>query len=358
MSTSFEIQSVSGGYSVRIEQGIFARLLREQDNGIFIADEWFQAEFSRAGISALFLAAHEATKSLESIPRLILDLKSMGANRQTRILAAGGGIVQDVATFVTSIYMRGVPWSYIPTTVLAMVDSCIGGKSSINVGTSKNIVGTFHPPSSIAIDPALAYSLDVDQRVSGLIEAAKICYCKGADAFAEYLRFAPDAALPVDRLESVIELSLLAKKWFIEIDEYDRKERLLLNFGHTFGHAIEGASRFRIGHGIAVALGIQCAIEMGRLRGIHYDEGGRVAALEAHLGGLLAAVPYLAAEIRALSTETILDCFQGDKKHGTLEFKVVLIGESGDVELVALPREEESLHGIGAAVSKALRRFV
>jgi len=358
MSASFEIQSASGGYTVRIEQGIFARLLQERGSGIFIADEWFQPELSRAGISALFLAANETTKSLESIPRVILDLKSMGANRQTRILALGGGIVQDVATFVTSVYMRGVPWSYIPTTVLAMVDSCIGGKSSINVGTSKNIVGTFHPPISIDIDPALAYSLNMEQRVSGLIEAAKICYCKGADAFAEYLGFSPDAAIPVDRLESVIKLSLLAKKWFIEIDEHDRKERLLLNFGHTFGHAIEGASHFRISHGIGVALGIQCAIEMGRMRGSGNDESGRVATLEAHLGGLLGAVPTLAGEIEALSTETILDCFQGDKKHGTHEFKMVLIAESGDVELVAMPRGEESLCGIGAAVSSALRRFV
>jgi 3-dehydroquinate synthase len=358
MSGLFEIRSASGGYTVKIEQGSFARLLQEQGGAIYVADEWFQPELSRAGIPALFLAANETTKSLESIPKLILDLKSMGANRQTHILALGGGIVQDVATFVTSVYMRGIPWSYIPTTVLAMVDSCIGGKSSINVGTSKNIVGTFHPPTSITIDPVLAYSLNVEQRVSGLIEAAKICYCKGADTFADYLGLSPGAAIPVDRLESVITLSLMAKKWFIEIDEHDRKERLLLNFGHTFGHAIEGASHFRISHGIGVALGIQCAIEMQRLRGIRYDAGGRAALLEAHLGALLAAVPTLTAEIKALSTEAILDCFQGDKKHGTHAFKVVLIAESGDVELVAMPREEESLRSIRAAVSGAMERFL
>ena len=137
--------------------------------------------------------------------------------------------------------MRGIAWSYMPTTVLAMVDSCVGGKSSINVGPYKNLVGTFHPPKQIDIDPLLATTLASEQIAAGLIEAAKICFCRGPASFAEYLGQEPGVGMGTQALEHVILTSLLAKKHFIEIDEFDKKERLLLNFGHTFGHAIEGA---------------------------------------------------------------------------------------------------------------------
>jgi len=251
--------------------------------------------------------------------------------------------------------MRGVEWVYVPTTLLAMADSCIGGKSSINVGPYKNLVGTFHPPSSISIDPLLALSLNDEQRASGLVEAAKICYCRGASSFEEYLAQSPAVAMPVEGLERVIIASLMAKKWFIETDEFDKGERLLLNFGHTFGHAIEGASHFRISHGIGVALGIFCAIELGRTMGRSYTEARQLHQLEAHLRSLIAEVPLLAGELKSLSAEEILDRFQADKKHSTLAYSVILVSETGATELVKLPKNDESKHVIQMAIAKALR---
>lgn len=355
MSVSFDIQSSTGRYSVEVENGLFQKILEAEKSSTVIADECFLPRLSQAGISAITVPASETSKSLDAVPGLIVKLRQANANRQTKLLALGGGIVQDIVAFTASVYMRGVEWAYLPSTVLAMTDSCIGGKSSINVGPYKNIVGTFHPPSSIWVDPMLALTLTDEQKVGGLIEAAKICYCRGYATFEEYLGYAPAASMPVEQLEHVIITSLRAKKWFIEIDEFDRKERLTLNFGHTFGHAIEGASHFQIAHGIGVAIGILCAVELGRYLGRSYGSASHLQRLTGHLRGLLCSVPGMAGELTALSPEDILDRFRADKKHGTTSFSVILVAPTGEVELVKLPRDDQSETAIKSSISRTIR---
>lgn len=357
MSVSFKIEASTGDYSVDVQPGLFQRVLGEKPSDIVIADEWFSPVLAKASVPSIAIPAEETIKSLDAIPELIVKLRQMGANRQTRLVAIGGGIVQDVAAFIASVYMRGLEWIYVPTTVLAMADSCIGGKSSINVGPYKNLVGTFHPPASVAIDPALALTLTDEQRVSGLVEAAKICYCRGVEAFEEYLAQAPAASMEVEQLERIVVVSLLSKKWFIEIDEFDKGERLLLNFGHTFGHAIEGASHFRIAHGLGVAIGILCAIELGKLLGRSYSGAPQLQTLDAHLRDLLGGVPSLSAEVKALSIDDILDRFQADKKHRTECYSVILVAESGAVELVRLPKDSPTRQRIETAITEALRKL-
>jgi len=243
---------------------------------------------------------------------------------------------------VTSIYMRGIPWSYDPSTVLAMVDSCIGGKSSINVGPYKNLVGTFHPPNPILIDPTLAETLPRDQFASGLIEAAKICFCRGPESFASHLACEPSTAMNTGALERLIVNSLLAKKHFIEIDEFDKKERLLLNFGHTFGHAIEGASHYGIPHGIAVGLGILCSLTFQRERGIDFGGTPRVAVLEAHLDEMIRTLPGLREQLQSLHFADILNRFASDKKHTRTHYTLILVSASGEVVLEQVPRSIDS----------------
>jgi 3-dehydroquinate synthase len=358
MSAFSKIESSTGGYAVEIEAGLFQDVLQAKSRDIVIADDRFIPELRRAGVPSLAVPANELTKSLDALTDLILQLRQMGANRQTRLVALGGGVIQDVATFIASVYMRGVEWVYMPTTLLAMVDSCIGGKSSINVGMYKNLIGTFHPPAMVKIDPALALTLTDEQRVSGLVEAAKICYCRGFEVFEDYLQCEPGASMTEEQMERVIIASLHAKKWFIEIDEFDQKERLLLNFGHTFGHAIESASHFRIVHGIAVGIGIQCAIEFGRELGRSYAGTHSVTLLEPHLGELLSGIPDLGEEIKTLSMAEIQRGFEGDKKHKTDSYTVILPTESGAVELISLERTEQTVRKIEAAISNALRRII
>ncbi len=357
MSASFSITSSAGEYTVDVEAGAFARWAAELREASVIADVFFVSSFPADAAKPVFVKALETNKSLEASPKLIEGMRSGGATRSTQLVAVGGGIIQDLSAFIASVYMRGLRWTYVPTTVLAMVDSCIGGKSSINVGPYKNLVGTIHPPERVLIDPAFIRTLPVDQRASGLVEAVKICFCRGEEAFRKHMSFGPSTDMTEDKLEGLIINSLLAKKWFIEIDEFDRKERLLLNFGHTFGHAMEGASHFAIAHGIGVGLGIECAIAFEQSRGVNYSQVPRVHELQEHLGAMIRSDKTVDVELRKLNLDEVLDRVGSDKKHGKDFYTLILIDPNGEVVLQKLPRTDETLTAIRGAIEKTLEKY-
>jgi 3-dehydroquinate synthase len=355
VSESFEIKASGGSYEVHVRSGIFAETQWTGER--VIADEFFREPPSWLDEQTIFIEASETGKSLDRIPALVEQLRAGGTGRQTKLLALGGGIIQDISAFVASVYMRGLRWDYMPTTVLAMVDSCIGGKSSINVGPYKNLVGTFHPPERVLIDPALASTLPADQKASGLIEAAKICFCRSEESFARHVSYGPSVNMSVDALEQVIVNSLLAKKWFIEIDEFDKKERLLLNFGHTFGHAIEGATHFAVSHGIAVGLGILCAIEFERQRGVSYKGVARVGLLEEHLHAMISEVPNLIEPMAAMNIDEVIERFGSDKKHGAGHFTLILIADNGDVVLRKIDKTAQVIADVERAIKTVVKRY-
>ena len=336
MSVSFEIVASIGRYDVTVASGQFADALAQIGPASIVADEFFATRMQDSG--AIFIAASEEEKSLDRAPALIEKLRGAGANRATHLVAVGGGVIQDISAFVASVYMRGLTWSYVPTTVLGMVDSCIGGKSSINVGPYKNLVGTFHPPQHIYVDPSLAETLPRDQFASGLIEAAKICFCRGGDSFERYVSHEPSITMSTAALEGVILESLHAKKHFIEIDEFDKKERLLLNFGHTFGHALEGASHYELPHGIGVGLGILCSLAFQRSRGVAYAGAPMVAELTVHLDRLIRTLPSLDQVLAKLDLTDVLDRFASDKKHTPGKFTLILVDAAGTVQLEKIDR--------------------
>ncbi len=354
MPASFEVASSTGTYGVSVAAGSFHASFNEVDRAFLLVDEFFRHHLSGAGAEATFLEASELEKSLDRIPRLVEGMRLGGANRGTQIIAIGGGIIQDIAAFVASIYMRGLRWTYVPTTVLAMVDSCIGGKSSINVGSYKNLVGTFHPPQHIHIDPTLAETLPREQFASGLIEAAKICFCRGPESFARYLSHEPSHSMSSSALEQVIIESLHAKKHFIEIDEFDQNERLLLNFGHTFGHAIEGASHYAIPHGIAVGIGILCSLRYQSQRGLQVEELPQVKQLREHLRTMVDVLPAVGDILSGLRIEDIMKRFASDKKHSSGHYTLVLVSESGAVHLDKIGRTPAADRGLQRAIESTI----
>jgi 3-dehydroquinate synthase len=340
---AIEIASSSGSYSIEIGNGLLDRELAQSGDCLFIIDSFLAPRFAALGIDAITLTAEEETKSLDQMSALIEAIKQRGCTRQTTLIGVGGGVVQDCVTFAASIYMRGVPWVYVPTTLLSMVDSCIGGKSSINVGPFKNIVGTFHPPQRVMIDPLLAETLDAEARAAGLCEAVKICICRGPEVFDAYIALDAKPQGSTESFAAITELCLSAKKWFIEIDEFDRKERLILNFGHTFGHAIEAASHFAISHGIAVGLGMLAALRLGEELGLTQWSDPCVQAFEAHVRGLVASVQGVVDALRSCQIDEMMQAFSSDKKHSRSELAVILLGASGSVERIMLPRNEATL---------------
>ncbi|CAA9495514.1 MAG: 3-dehydroquinate synthase [uncultured Sphingomonadaceae bacterium] len=349
MPTSFDVESSAGRYLVEIVPGLFERTLAEPGERVFIADAFLADAFRDAGLDAITIEADEHAKSLDRMTEVIVALRERRATRGTELVAVGGGVVQDVAAFAASVYMRGVAWTYVPTTLLSMTDSCIGGKSSINVGRYKNIVGTIHPPRAVLVDPALTLTLSAEQKAAGLCEAAKICLCRGPEVFDRYLALQPSVDADADRLAAIIDESLRAKKWFIEVDEFDRAERLLLNFGHTFGHALEAASGFAVSHGIAVGLGMNAALHLGELMGRDYGRAPQVARFRRHIAELVGTVDGLAAALSLVTVRALLYAFGSDKKHARDRFAVILVTEDGGVERSFLPRDDASAELIGRA---------
>ena len=196
-------------------------------------------------------------------PDISLDICNQlmlkGVTRHDTIVAIGGGITQDLVTFAASILFRGIKWIWLPTTLLAQADSCIGGKSSLNFKSWKNILGNIYPPYKIYIQDNFLKTLSDDDLRSGIGEILKVHLLSGkhiADTFIEKMnRYKNDKSI----LSDLILNSLILKNRILEIDPLDKGLRLKMNYGHSFGHALESATNFGVPHGIAVTMGLDMA---------------------------------------------------------------------------------------------------
>lgn len=207
----------------------------------------------------LIVEAIESNKSLEKCREVIEILVERQIRRDELLVAIGGGIIQDVTAFSASIIYRGIDWAFFPTTLLAQADSCIGSKTSINLGDKKNLVGNFYPPTDVFIDPTFLNSLTIDDIKSGIGEILHY-YLYAASPFfdeliCDYEMMIRDRRLLVKHIRE----SLKIKSSVIENDEFDREERNKFNYGHTFGHAIESVTDYTIKHGQAVTVGMDMA---------------------------------------------------------------------------------------------------
>lgn len=207
--------------------------------------------------------------------KLELEEKMLQAHcdRETMILALGGGVVGDMAGFVAATYMRGVSYIQIPTTLLAMVDSSVGGKTSINLPQGKNLIGAFWQPSSVIVDVNCLLTLSRDHLINGLIEAVKMFLTHDADYF-NYVCHQLDDVLDRNSevLKNIIQRAIQIKVNVVSADEKESNQRMVLNFGHTIGHALEALSNYTLLHGHAVALGMLVEIKIAKILGILADE--------------------------------------------------------------------------------------
>jgi 3-dehydroquinate synthase len=199
--------------------------------------------------------AIEEHKSLDYVKTVIKSLLGSDIKRNDRLIALGGGIIQDVAGFVSSVLFRGIEWVFYPTTLLAQCDSCIGSKTSLNVDEFKNQLGTFYPPYHIVLDVNFLKTLSIADIRSGLGEIIKVHLLDGPDSL-EYICSKYDHSSAPNIIKELILRSLRIKKTIIEKDEFDRDYRNILNYGHTFGHAIESITDYSVSHGQAVTAGM------------------------------------------------------------------------------------------------------
>lgn len=288
-----------------------------------------------AGRSVLRIKASEDAKSLERFPDYAVHLIEHGIKRGHTLVAVGGGVVQDITAFLAATLLRGVPWRFYPTTLLAQADSCIGSKSSVNVGPHKNQLGTFTPPEEIRLSVEVLKTLAEPDVRSGIGEMIKVHIIGGLDDARAIARDYPRLQTDPELLAGTLRRSLEIKKGLIELDEFDRKERLVMNYGHTFGHAIESATGYAVPHGIAVTIGLDMAnLYSTRLRLLD-------AALCAELR------PMLLANMRGFErTPVSLDLFFAalakDKKNVTAATaRFVLVRRPGYLFLESRPLDED-----------------
>lgn len=264
--SSLTIKSSIRDYEVFFSQSVFDSLDRElqPDDVIFIDGKVFNYlhDDVRQLITAnkhTFIHATEEHKNYTALTTIIEQLIENRFRKNNRLIAIGGGIIQDITAFIASIMYRGVEWLFFPTTLLAQADSCIGGKTSINVGKYKNQLGNFYPPSKIYIAPEVLKSLSELDFKSGMGEMLHFYLVSGEKDYAFYEDNYEKSFDDKEVLSALVKRNLEIKKGFIERDEFDRGERLLLNYGHSFGHAIESLTNYAIPHGISVSYGMDMA---------------------------------------------------------------------------------------------------
>lgn len=203
------------------------------------------------------VTANESEKSYRRCAYHIENLILLGLKRGQTVGAIGGGVIQDLAGFITSITYRGISWNFYPTTLLSQCDSCIGGKTSINLGDFKNTVGNFNPPNNIFLSHVFLKTLTSEEVQSGLGEILKVMIVDKKNRINDNNFIECVKRSSID--DKILNNALIIKKEIIEVDEFDKGVRNIMNYGHTFGHAIESITNFRVPHGIAVGIGIYIA---------------------------------------------------------------------------------------------------
>lgn len=335
MSDELVIQSHKGPYRVHFDNTLLSdpsRLLEGEPH--FLIDSNVARIYASQlrGVAnhpnAIVIEALEENKSIEQTIPVMERLVKNKIRRDHTLVAIGGGIVQDVTCFIASTLLRGIAWRFVPTTLLAQADSCIGSKSSINLGHTKNILGTFNPPETIFIDPGFLDTLEQKDIHSGVGEIIKVHAIDGAASFdrlaADFDRLFESRAVMLE----YIRAALLVKQIYIEKDEFDRGARNIFNYGHSFGHAIESATDYAVPHGIAVTIGMAMANSIAVQRGL---------LSPAHKARMLPTLRknYGAYASTQIPVEAMLSALLKDKKNTTTMLRLIFpVGENAEIQRV------------------------
>ncbi len=336
---SMTIKSFYGDYQVHFNDSIdYGIIVKSGDIVVIdrIVYKNFKSEFEGYlnDDNTIIIDATESQKSYEGIIPVIDKIIEKGFHKNNTLIAIGGGITQDVVAFISSILYRGVSWELIPTTLLAQCDSCIGSKTSINFGTYKNQVGGFYPPRNIYIAPHFLRTLQEREMKSGLGEMLHYYVVGGENDFAFFAENCTKALLDDNILQKLIHRSLEIKKSYIEIDEYDRNERQIFNYGHSFGHAIESITDYTIPHGIAVSYGMDIANNIAVEMGIQKSEvRDRIRKVTENF--------WNPGEIRSVNIEQYINYLRRDKKNKGNKLGIILCSDFGKLAKYMLEPDDK-----------------
>ncbi len=341
---SLKISSVPRPYHVDFQsgEGVGKRIsndISSHASPLLIADQWVfdnylkqQSEIDR--VPRFILSAVENNKSIDTVLEIIGFLEKHGATKKTMLYAVGGGIIQDVAAFSAYMYKRGIPWTYVPTTLLSQGDSSVGGKTALNHRQTKNLLALFSAPRRIITDTGFLTTLSDEDWLSGGGEVLRLCVTGGESSLIELERgMAAFVNRDLDVTTHLIRVSLAVKKAVVEFDEFELDIRRSMNYGHSFGHALEALTEFKISHGIGVALGILVENEISFKRSVlPLAQRNRIMALanqiiSEHVFGIF----------RNASMDGIVELLKRDKKAEGPILKLATLTRIGQIDFVDLP---------------------
>lgn len=287
----------------------------------------------------LVFPVSEERKSLHGVTELYDLLMEHSAKKNMTLISIGGGIIQDITGFVASTLYRGINWVFVPTTLLAQADSCIGSKTSLNYKGFKNLVGTFYPPAEVHVHVKFLATLENEDFYSGLGEVVKLHLMGGSDKTKQLVGLLPlIAQREAEALSLAVRTSLDIKLSYMAGDEFDTGRRNLLNFGHCFGHAIESVSNYKIPHGQAVVIGMLFANIAARNRGL-LSAGTTSSISKDILINTITVKPSRSD----LASGRIMEAMKKDKKRIGEGLVIVLMKDDYIFEKVTDFREEELL---------------
>lgn len=309
-------------YNIELERGNLAKageLLNLNRKVMIITDDGVPKEYAQQVAKQSkedyihVVSQGESSKSLQVAEEILTEMLEHQFSRKDCVVGVGGGVVGDLAGVVASLYMRGIDFYNIPTTVLSQVDSSIGGKTAVNLAGIKNVIGEFYQPKAVLIDPDTLHTLSERQIVNGLVEAVKMGATSDAELFSIFEK--GDWKTSIDE---IIEKALLVKKYVVEQDEKESHLRKILNFGHTIGHGFESVAKGSLLHGECVAIGM--------LYMSSKEVQDRLLAIYEKLGF---AVP----DLTGFSQEALAEAISHDKKASGKGCSVVYVSEIGNGQI-------------------------
>lgn len=305
--------------------------LVNQSNTFIITDELIYSAHTKKfkEWQVIVIPSGEEQKTQSTVDGIITELIRLNANRQSFLLGVGGGVITDITGYVASIFMRGIAFGFVPTTVLAMVDAAIGGKNGINVGVYKNMVGVIRQPEMILFDYSFLKSLPSNEWSNGFAEIIKHACIKSSAVFKlleqkKLAHFRKNISL----LDKLIQQNVAIKSAIVKADEFETGERKLLNFGHTLGHALE--NNYALAHGQAVAIGMVAACIMSKELTGFKDTRKVIQLIE----------QYELPVMMDFDLDLIMHTMLGDKKSAKSDISYILLSRIGKASVQQLTFEE------------------
>ena len=347
--TDFMVRSIPHDYRVTIKHTGFDSFLEEEmvesPKTLFLIDEnvWklYWGRTRQCPANVYLFEALEENKDISAVLDFIQFLQKNGMNKGGSLFVVGGGITQDVGAFAGACYKRGIPWTYVPTTLLSMCDSCIGGKTGINNQGAKNQLALFSAPLQVHAFLDSLITLPKQHMLAGLGEILKLHAIGGELLLDSYQKIVIDGKIPEpEHIHSLILGALHVKKAIIEVDEFEKNTRKVLNYGHTFGHALESALNYSIPHGQAVALGMIIANQISCQHGV--ANSTYVDKINSLCFDLLRDI-----KIPVIEDHRLMELLTQDKKVFGKQLSLVVPGSMpGNWNFLKLPLEESLVTGV------------